>query len=90
MKDRLFKTKTLLIAAGSVLALGTALAVVKKVAGKDEPPTKQFALFRNLQPGEDPLDVAKEYMGPDVVQDSGFFSVDFKLLDNPNVVGMLL
>lgn len=87
MKQHLLRFKTLLIAAGSVLAVGTVIAVAKKMGGETTP---QFALFHNLSPGDDPMAVARSYMGPEVVQNESLFYCDFRIPGNPGVVGMLL
>jgi hypothetical protein len=86
MKQRFSKFRTLLLAAGSVLVVGTAIAVAKRVGGQT---TQQFMLFQNLKPGADPMEVARKFMGPEVVKHEGFFSCDFRIPGNPDIIGMV-
>lgn len=87
MKQRFSKFKTLLLAAGSVLVVGTVVVMAKRIGG---PAVQQFALFQNLAPGEDSMNVARQLMGPQVVKHEGFFSCDFRIPGNPDIVGMIL
>ena len=46
-------------------------------------------LFQELAAGEDAIDVAKQLMGPEVIEHAGFFSTTFRVPGNSGLVGMI-